>query len=75
MEGARAEPALEKRGRGRAKQVAEEVEDYSALPPARLAGKLAELEQQMYQHARDLEFEEAAQVRDRIRRLKETTLK
>ena len=75
MEGARAEPALEKRGRGRAKQVAEEVEDYSALPPARLAGKLAELEQQMFQHARDLEFEEAAQVRDRIRRLKETTLK
>jgi excinuclease ABC subunit B len=55
--------------------VAEEVEDYSALPPARLAGKLAELEQQMFQHARDLEFEEAAQVRDRIRRLKETTLK
>ncbi|MFZ7097001.1 excinuclease ABC subunit UvrB [Luteimonas dalianensis] len=75
MEGARAEPALEKRGRGRAKQVAEEAEDYSALPPARLAGKLAELEQQMYQHARDLEFEEAAQVRDRIRRLKESTLK
>ena len=75
MEGARAEPALEKRGRGRAKQVAEEVEDYSALPPARLAGKLAELEQQMFQHARDLEFEEAAQVRDRIRRLKEATLK
>ena len=75
MEGARAEPALEKRGRGRAKQVAEETEDYSALPPARLAGKLAELEQQMFQHARDLEFEEAAQVRDRIRRLKETTLK
>jgi len=75
MEGARAEPALEKRGRGRSKQVAEEVEGYAALPPARLAGKLAELEQQMFEHARDLEFEEAAQVRDRIRRLKEATLK
>src|SRR5690554_5647939 len=75
MEGARAEPALEKRGRGKAKQVAEEVEDYAALAPGKLAAKLAELEQQMYQHARDLEFEEAAQVRDRIRRLKEATLK
>ena len=75
MEGARAEPALEKRGRGKARQVAEAGEDYSALPPAKLAAKLAELEQRMFQHARDLEFEEAAQVRDQIRRLKETTLK
>src|SRR5690554_604451 len=75
MEGARAEPALEKRGRGKAKQVAEEVEDYAALAPGKLAAKLAELEQQMYQHARDLEFEEAAQVRDRIRKLKDATLK
>src|SRR5690554_3662683 len=75
MEGARAEPALEKRGKGRAKQVAEQGEDYAALPPAKLAAKLAELEQRMFQHARDLEFEEAAQVRDSIRRLKEATLK
>ena len=75
MEGARAEPALEKRGRGKSRAVADEAEEYRALSPGQLAAKLAELEQQMYQHARDLEFEEAAQVRDRIRRLKETTLK
>jgi excinuclease ABC subunit B len=28
----------------------------------------------MYQHARDLEFEQAAQVRDQIRRLKDAAL-
>ena len=28
----------------------------------------------MYQHARDLEFEDAARVRDEIRRLKEAAL-
>jgi excinuclease ABC subunit B len=28
----------------------------------------------MYQHARDLEFEEAAKVRDQIRRLKDASL-
>ena len=76
MEGARSEPALEKRGRGKVRQqVAEQVEDYASMAPAQLASKLAELEQQMYRHARDLEFEEAAQVRDRIRQLKEASLK
>ena len=75
MEGARSEPALEKRGKGRSKQVAEQAEDYASLPPAKLAARLEELEQRMFQHARDLEFEEAAQVRDQIRRLKEVTLK
>ncbi|WP_407354412.1 excinuclease ABC subunit UvrB [Luteimonas sp. R10] len=74
MEGARPEPALEKRGRGRGRKVAEEAEDYAKLGPAQLAARLKVLEQQMYQHARDLEFEEAAQVRDRIQRLKEATL-
>ncbi|NZA26306.1 excinuclease ABC subunit UvrB [Luteimonas sp. SJ-92] len=74
MEGARPEPALEKRGRGRSRKVAEEAEDYAALDPAQLASRLKALEQRMYQHARDLEFEEAAQVRDRIRKLKEAAL-
>jgi excinuclease ABC subunit B len=74
MEGARPEPALEKRGRGKGRKVAEPAEDYSALDPARLAAKLKALEQQMYQHARDLEFEDAARVRDEIRRLKDAAL-
>ncbi|MBX3712833.1 MAG: excinuclease ABC subunit UvrB [Lysobacter sp.] len=76
MEGARAEPAPgEKKGRGgRAQRVAEPVEDYAALSPSQVAARIATLEQAMYQHARDLEFEDAARVRDEIRKLKEATL-
>ena len=75
MEGARSEQAPgERRGRGKTQRVAEPVEDYAAMPPAKLTAKLAALEQTMYQHARNLEFEEAAQVRDEIRKLKEASL-
>ncbi|HWK75102.1 MAG TPA: excinuclease ABC subunit UvrB [Povalibacter sp.] len=74
MEGARPDPSTEKKGRGRQRQVAEASEDYAALDPAQATAQLKALEQQMYQHARDLEFEEAAQVRDRIRRLKDAML-
>ena len=75
MEGAREAPEMVKVGRGgKLRRVAEENEDYASLDPAKLAAKLKTLEQQMYQHARDLEFEQAAQVRDRIRRLKDAML-
>ncbi len=73
MEGARSAPAPgEKKGRGA--RVAEPAEDYAALSPAQAQARLASLEQRMYQHARDLEFEDAARVRDEIRRLKESSL-
>src|SRR5690606_2427397 len=71
MEGARDEPAAARAAAGKARRVADEVEDYAALDPAKLAARLKTLEQQMYQHARDLEFEDAARVRDEIRRIKE----
>ena len=75
MEGARSDAAEAKAGRGRgARKVAEQGEDYARMDPARAAATLKELEQQMYQHARDLEFEEAAAVRDRIHALKEAML-
>ena len=48
--------------------------DYARLSPTQLAAKMAELEQRMYRHARDLEFEDAARVRDEIRKLKEASL-
>jgi excinuclease ABC subunit B len=73
MEGARAEPAAERK-RGKARAVAEQGEDYAVLSPSQLAAKLKSLEQRMYQHARDLEFEEAARMRDQIRKLKEASL-
>ncbi|GHB98248.1 excinuclease ABC subunit UvrB [Thermomonas carbonis] len=73
MEGARFEPG-ELKGRGKAKRVAEPELDYQRLSPAQQASKLKALEQQMHQHARDLEFEAAARVRDQIRRLREAIL-
>jgi excinuclease ABC subunit B len=40
-----------------------------------LAKKIKQLEQKMFKHAEDLEFEQAAQVRDEVKRLKELRLK
>ena len=50
-------------------RVAEEVAEYAALTPQQMARKLKNLEKQMYRHATNLEFEEAARLRDRIREL------
>jgi len=50
-------------------KVAEEVEEYGHLSPAEIARKVTQLEQQMYNHAQNLEFEEAARLRDEIHRL------
>jgi len=74
MEGARAEPGMVKVGKGKGRRVAEPAEDYALLTPAQAAARMKQLEQKMHQHARDLEFEEAARVRDELRRLKEAQL-
>ena len=79
MEGARAEPGESRggkagRGKAAARQVAEPAGDYAAMDPAQAMRKIQDLEQRMYQHARDLEFEDAAQVRDQIRRIREAAL-
>ncbi len=61
-------------GARRFAKVSEDVAEYAALSPAMLAKKVKKLEKQMHQHARDLEFEEAARVRDRIRHIQESNL-
>ena len=70
MEGARPEPG-ELKGRGKLRRVAEPELEYQRLSPAQQAAKLKALEQQMHQHARDLEFEDAARVRDQLALLRE----
>ncbi len=50
-------------------RVAEEMAEYARLSPAQLEKKIAGLEQQMYEHARNLEFEQAAGLRDKIRHI------
>ncbi len=71
MEGARAEPGETGKGRGKGRKVAESLADYAKLSPSQFAARIKALEQQMYEHAKNLEFEEAAAVRDRLRQLKD----
>jgi excinuclease ABC subunit B len=62
-------------GRGRrAARVAEEAQKYAALAPEARAKLIRELEERMYRHARDLEFERAAQLRDEILLLRDAGL-
>ncbi len=61
-------------GRGKRRKVAEPKTDYLSMPPDKLGKEIEKLEKQMYQHARDLEFEDAARVRDQIKQL-ESALK
>ncbi len=52
-------------------KVADDAVAYERLNAKQLTAKLKKLENTMYEHARDLEFEEAARVRDEITKLKE----
>ena len=66
MEGAYANVA---RGKGKTrgeKQVAEQAAQYNTLTPEQALKQLKKLEDKMFQHARNLEFEQAAAVRDQI---------
>lgn len=70
MEGAYTD---KKRGARYAK-VAEQVNPYFGLDPGSLTKKINVLEKLMYKHARDLEFEKAAEIRDEISKLREAGL-
>ncbi|HSX59533.1 MAG TPA: excinuclease ABC subunit UvrB [Tahibacter sp.] len=73
LEGARSDAAGEKARGGRGKserKVAEPAADYSTLSPDQIAARIKKLEAQMYKHAQDLEFEQAARARDEIHRLR-----
>ena len=55
-------------------KVAEERALYQAMTPKQLTKTITQLENKMYQHSRDLEFEEAAGVRDELERIKELAM-
>lgn len=65
MEGAYAGAAKQKQ-----LKVAERPGEYKTLRPEQITLKIQQLEDQMYQHAANLEFEQAAQLRDQINELK-----
>ena len=71
LEGAYRDPRGQTR---RYAKVAEQKSVYMELPPDLLMKKIRQLEEQMYRHARDLEFEQAAEIRDEIARIKEFSL-
>ena len=56
------------------RKISEIAAEYAALTPAQLEKKVKKLEQQMYKHAQNMEFEEAAKIRDQIRSLQENAL-
>ncbi|MEA5669040.1 MAG: excinuclease ABC subunit UvrB [Stenotrophomonas sp.] len=74
LEGAHEEGSAKSSVKGKGRRVAEPEADYLPMDPGKLAARIKELEQKMYQHARDLEFEDAARVRDQIHKLKEANL-
>ena len=67
MEGA----YFNKKGKSKKLFIAEEYEKYSAKTPEEAMKEIKKLEKQMYKHARNLEFEEAAKVRDKIEEINE----
>jgi excinuclease ABC subunit B len=73
LEGARRMPTKPRSARER--KVAEQTAAYSAevakLTPAALSRKLADLEAKMVEHAKNLEFEEAAALRDQVAEIKQ----
>jgi excinuclease ABC subunit B len=68
MDGAR--ESSSRRGR----RAAEPRDDYRQLTPEQLARRIARLERDMFEHARNLEFEEAARLRDELQALRRVEL-
>ena len=56
------------------RKVADERAEYQSMKPEKLLKEIDKLEKQMYEHARNLEFEEAALLRDRLEEIKQLTL-
>lgn len=65
---------LSKERTGTSAVLHEEIQTYLALPTKKLMKELRALEEQMYRHARNLEFEQAAKIRDKIQKIREQAL-
>jgi excinuclease ABC subunit B len=72
MEGARSQSPRGRKGeRGRRGRGEEGPSTYARLTPEQAVARIQLLEKKMYQHARDLEFEQAARLRDEINDLRQ----
>ncbi|MCY0965806.1 excinuclease ABC subunit UvrB [Parathalassolituus penaei] len=68
-------PGKKGKGKTRGRKVAETAADYQAdhwqqLPATELVGRIAKVEDEMFKAARDLNFEEAARLRDLLHAMK-----
>jgi excinuclease ABC subunit B len=74
MEGASQSPGFSRRGAGPQRKLADHFAEITTLPEiedkATLQQKIATLQDKMQEHARNLEFEEAAYLRDVIGKLR-----
>ncbi len=66
--------ALAPADRARELKVAEQAASYQQMSPAELGKLIAGMEKQMIKHAELLEFEDAAEMRDQIKKVKEQAL-
>ena len=74
MEGARAAPGAPRSRGGAGRKAAQPAQQPFDGDPKALGKLIADLEARMLEHAKNLEFEDAAAVRDEIRTLRETHL-
>ena len=71
-------PGKKGKGRGRTRKVAEDHagydSDWRVLPSQELVKRVAEVEDQMFRAAKDLNFEEAARLRDLLHEMKQKVI-
>ncbi|CAM0999476.1 excinuclease ABC subunit UvrB [Rhodanobacter sp. Root179] len=78
MEGARSDAGNRRGGKSSSRSqaaVAEQAADYAGMSSQQASALLKKLETQMYKHAQNLEFEDAARLRDQIHQLREQSLR
>ena len=56
------------------RKVAEKRVHYGEMSARKIGRLISDMEQKMYQHAENLEFEEAARIRDEITQIRQQTL-
>ncbi len=72
MEGASSATKTKLRGSIKSKTLSDDI--LNSKPISNIASEIKKLEEKMYQHAKNLEFEEAARVRDLLTKLRERSL-
>ncbi len=66
--------SVDEKDRKYIEKVADEKAQYSAMTAKQLAKRLQQMEQAMYRHAQNLEFEEASQIRDEMQHIRSITV-